>query len=105
MNKRVVITGMGCLTPVGNDVETTWQNLLAGIFGIDYAKCFDASTFPSKILGEVKGFEAPACDGNLLKYANRSHQLGISAGLMAVEDAQLNIKEMDPAEIGFAIVE
>jgi len=102
MNKRVVITGMGCLTPVGNDVETTWQNLLAGIFGIDYAKCFDASTFPSKILGEVKGFEAPACDGNLLKYANRSHQLGISAGLMAVEDAQLNIKEMDPAEIGIS---
>lgn len=103
MKKRVVITGMGCLTPVGNDVATTWKNLLAGVSGIDYAKCFDASTFPSKILGEVKGFEPPASNGNLLKYANRSHQLGIAAALMAVEDARLDLNEMDPAGVGVSV--
>lgn len=100
MNRRVVITGMGCLTPVGNDVGTTWKNLLDGVSGIDYARCFDASTFPSKILGEIKGFEPPACNGNLLKYANRSHQLAITAGLMAVADAGLNIEEIDPVKVG-----
>lgn len=100
MAERVVITGMGCLTPVGNDVATTWRNLLDGVSGIDYARCFDASTFPSKILGEVKGFEPPAINGNLLKYANRAHQLGIAAGLMAVEDARLDMNALDPAEIG-----
>lgn len=103
MKKRVVITGMGCLTPVGNDVATSWKNLLAGVSGIDYAKCFDASTFPSKILGEVKGFEPPASNGNLLKYANRSHQLGIAAALMAVEDARLDLNEMDPAGVGVSV--
>jgi len=102
MNRRVVITGMGCLTPVGNDVGTTWRNLLDGISGIDYAKCFDASTFPSRILGEVKGFEPPECSGNLLQYVNRAHQLGIAAGLMAVADARLDMSEIEPTEIGIS---
>ena len=103
MNRRVVITGMGCLTPVGNDVETTWQNLLDGISGIDYAKRFDAATFPSKILGEVKGFEPPACSENLLKYANRSHQLAIAAGLMAIADACLDMTAIDPVDVGVSV--
>ena len=56
MKRRVVVTGLGCLTPVGNDVRTTWQNLLSGVSGIDYASLLDLSTLPVKILGEVKGF-------------------------------------------------
>jgi len=102
MNRRVVITGMGCLTPVGNDVATTWQSLLDGVSGIDHARRFDASTFPSKILGEVKGF-APAGNGNLMQYANRSHQLAIAAGRMAAEDARLDMKAIDPAEVGVSV--
>ena len=103
MNKRVVITGMGCFTPVGNDVTTTWKNLLEGVSGIDYAKRFDASTFPSKILGEVKGFEPPNLNGNLKDYARLGHQLGIAAAHMAIEDAHLNIGNTDPAKIGIAV--
>ena len=103
MNKRVVITGMGCITPVGNDVTTTWKNLLEGVSGIDYAKRFDASTFPSKILGEVKGFEPPNLNGNSRNYTRLGHQLGIAAAHMAIEDSHLNIGNTDPAKIGIAV--
>jgi 3-oxoacyl-[acyl-carrier-protein] synthase II len=102
MNKRVVITGMGCVTPVGNDVNTTWRNLLEGVSGIDYAKRFDASTFPSKISGEVKDFELPELNGNLKRYTRRGHQLGIAAGIMAIKDANLTIADTDPAKIGIS---
>lgn len=103
MDRRVVITGMDCITPVGNNLATTWKNLLAGVSGIDYAKCFDASTFPCKILGEVKAFEFDMPNGNLLKFAGRGHQLGIAAGLMAIEDARLNIEDIDPTKIGISV--
>jgi 3-oxoacyl-[acyl-carrier-protein] synthase II len=103
VNKRVVITGMGCVTPVGNDVDTTWRNLLEGVSGIDYAKRFDASTFPSKILGEVKDFELPELNGNLKKYTRRGHQLGIAAGIMAIKDADLTMADIDPAKIGISV--
>lgn len=103
MDRRVAITGMGCITPVGSNISTTWRNLLEGVSGIDYAKCFDASTFPSKILGEVKGFEPVILNGNLLKYAGRGHQLGISAAHMAIEDAGLNIDNTDPTKIGISV--
>jgi 3-oxoacyl-[acyl-carrier-protein] synthase II len=94
---------MGCISPVGNNVETTWRNLLAGVSGIDYARRFDASTFPSKILGEVKGFEPPPLNGNLIKYTRRGQQLGIAAAIMAVEDARLNIEDIDPTKMGISV--
>ena len=56
--RRVVITGLGCVTPVGNDVRTTWEGLIAGRSGIGPITKFDASKFDTKIAGEVKGFEA-----------------------------------------------
>ena len=102
MRRRVVITGLGCLTPVGNDVATTWNNLLNGISGVDYITHFDASTFPSKIAGEVKQFDPTALpvDKRLLGYTGRVHQLGIAAALMAVEDAHLVIGKLDPTRVG-----
>jgi 3-oxoacyl-[acyl-carrier-protein] synthase II len=103
MNKRVVITGIGCVTPVGNDVSTTWKNLLEGVSGIDYAKRFDASTFPSKILGEVKGFRPPIINGNLTDYMRLGHQLGIAAAQMAIEDAGLRLGNTDPTKIGISV--
>ena len=56
--RRVVITGLGLVSPVGNDVETGWANILAGRSGIGPITRFDCSTFPTKIAGEVRGFEA-----------------------------------------------
>ena len=55
--RRVVITGLGLVSPVGNSVEEAWQNLLAGRSGITAITKFDASTFPTRIAGEVKNFD------------------------------------------------
>ena len=58
MNKRrVVVTGLGMISPVGNDVATAWQNVVAGNSGIGPITHFDASAFPTRIAGEVKGVE------------------------------------------------
>lgn len=105
MEKRVVITGMGCITPVGNNVAETWQNLLGGVSGIDYAKQCDLSTFPSKVIGEVKDFDFDdsLSDERLLQYTSRHHRLGIAAALMAVEDACLDRQEIDPARFGIVV--
>ena len=54
--RRVVVTGLGCISPVGNTVESAWSNLLAGKSGIDTITKFDISAFACKIAGEVKGF-------------------------------------------------
>ena len=58
--RRVVVTGLGCVSPVGNTVEQAWTNLLAGQSGIDLITKFDPSTFSCKIAGEVKGFNLEA---------------------------------------------
>jgi len=57
-HRRVVITGMGVVTPVGNDVNTFWNNLIAGVSGIGPITQFDATAFDCRIAGEVRGFEA-----------------------------------------------
>ena len=57
LKKRVVITGLGVVTPIGNDVETFWNNLIAGKSGIDTIKAFDTSALKTKIAGEVKNFD------------------------------------------------
>src|SRR3954453_6352745 len=54
--QRVVITGMGWITPMGHDIESVWARLLRGESGIDYTTLFDASTFPTRISAEVKSF-------------------------------------------------
>lgn len=56
--KRCVITGMGAITPLGNDVESYWEGLKNGVCGIDYIKKFDTEGFKVKIAAEVKDFEA-----------------------------------------------
>ena len=58
--RRVVVTGLGCISPVGNTVDVAWANLLAGQSGIGLITKFDASTFNCKIAGEVKGFDIEA---------------------------------------------
>ena len=60
MNKRVVVTGTGVITPVGNDVQTYWKNLLDGVCGIDFIKSIPTDDLPVKIAGEVKDFDPSA---------------------------------------------
>ena len=60
-NRRVVITGMGAISPIGNDLPTIWDNLMKGYCGIDFIKSFDATDLPVKIAAELKDFDPEAC--------------------------------------------
>lgn len=88
--RRVVVTGLGCLTPVGNTVETAWANLLAGQSGIDLITRFDASNFACKIAGEVKGFDLGSyISAKEARTMDSFIHYGIVAAAQAVADAGL----------------
>ncbi len=86
---RVAITGLGVVTPVGNDVATTWAALLEGRSGVAPITIFDASGFSTRIAAEVKDFDATAlgAERKLLKFANRSHRFALGAAEQAMRDA------------------
>ncbi len=87
--RRVAITGLGLVTPAGNDVASTWTALLGGRSAVAPIRTFDASGFPVRIAAEVKGFDAEAviADRKLLKSANRSHRFALAAAEQAMRDA------------------
>jgi len=87
--RRVAITGLGLVTPVGNDVATTWTALLEGRSGVAPISIFDASGFSTRIAAEVKEFDATALgtERKLLKFANRSHRFALGAAEQAMRDA------------------
>ena len=87
--RRVAITGIGLVTPVGNDAPTTWANLVAGRSGVAPISCFDARGFPTRIGAEIKNFDADSIptDRKLLKFASRSHRFALAAGEEALRDA------------------
>src|SRR5450830_298232 len=88
--RRVVVTGLGCISPVGNTVDDAWANLLAGNSGIDLITKFDASSFSCKIAGEVKGFDLGAYIGvNEARTMDTFIHFGIAAASQAVADAGL----------------
>jgi 3-oxoacyl-[acyl-carrier-protein] synthase II len=91
--RRVVITGIGLVTPIGNDLEMTWSSLLAGKNGAGPITQFDTTDFATKFACEVKGWDASKWfDKRELKHVDRFLQFGISAAMMAVEDAGLGTK-------------
>ena len=87
--RRVAITGIGMVTPVGCNAPTTWASLLAGRSGVGPIRQFDASGFPVRIGAEVKEVpsEATLCDPKLLKFASRSHRFALAAAGEALADA------------------
>ena len=87
--KRVAITGIGVVTPVGNDAASTWSAVCAGASGAARIVSFDASGFPTRIAAEVKGFdpEVITAPRKLVKYANRSHRYALAAAEEAMRDA------------------
>jgi beta-ketoacyl-acyl-carrier-protein synthase II len=87
--RRVAITGLGLVTPAGNDVAATWSALLAGRSAVAPIRSFDASGFPVRIAAEVKEFDPGRVisDRKLLKSANRSHRFALAAAEQAVHDA------------------
>ena len=88
--RRVVVTGLGCITPVGNTVDTAWSNLLAGQSGIGLITKFDPSTFSSKVAGEVKGFDVESyMSAKEARTMDSFIHYGIAAAAQAVADSGL----------------
>ena len=87
---RVVITGLGMLSPLGNTVEESWANMMAGRSGISRITQFDAAELPTRIAGEVKNFVArDHMDFKEARRMSRASQLAVAAARMAVADAGL----------------
>lgn len=103
--RRVVVTGLGIVSPVGNSVEEAWQNILAGKSGIAAVTKFDVSTFPVKFAGEVKNFDITQYIS--AKDARRMDDFihfGLAAGIQAVRDAGLDKENVvDLERVGVAI--
>ena len=103
--RRVVITGLGLISPVGNSVEEGWQNIIAGVSGIAPVTRFDTSTFPVQFAGEVKNFDITQyISAKDARRMDKFIHYGLAAGIQAVRDAGLD-KEgaADPERVGVAI--
>ena len=99
--KRVVVTGLGALTPIGNTVQTYWENLLAGVSGAAPITHFDATNFKTKFACEVKGFDATEHLGR--KEARRSDrftQFALVAAEEAITDSALDLNTIDRDRAG-----
>ena len=102
--RRVVITGLGVISPVENDVESFWQALLAGKSGIGPITTFDSSAFDSQIAGEVKGFDPlKYMDPKEAKRMEKFAQFAVAASKQAVSDAQLDLSRENTERIGVLI--
>ncbi len=102
--RRVVVTGLGLVSPVGNTVPEAWENLLAGKSGITEITRFDASAFPVRIAGEVKGFDVAAYLSP--KEARRMDvfiHYGMAAGIQAIRDSGIEITDANSDRIGVNI--
>ena len=99
--KRVVVTGVGAVTPIGNDADTFWQNIKKGVNGIDVVKSFDVSQFKTQIAGEVKDLEiTDHIDKKDARKMDRFTQLGLIAATEAVENSGLDMEKEDPWRVG-----
>lgn len=99
--RRVVITGLGAVTPVGNTAEETWRNLLGGVSGLGPITLFDASDYAIKIAGEVKNFEpGEDIDPKEIRHMDRSVQFAVVAAKQALRDAALDINEENADDVG-----
>ena len=102
--RRVVVTGLGVISPVGNTVPEAWENLIAGKSGIGPITRFDASNFASRIAGEVKGFDVSTYLS--AKEARRMDvfiHYGMAAGIQAIRDAGIEVTEANADRIGVNI--
>jgi len=102
MRRRVVITGVGCVTPMGNDVKTVWSRLLKGESGVGPTTLFDASNFPTRISAEVRGFDVSSVGENAEKWRHRGRhtRFAVGAAKQAVTDSGLADSRLDPTRFG-----
>jgi len=99
--QRVVVTGLGCISPLGNDLENTWKNVLAGRSGVAPITLFDASGFKTQFAAEVKGFDPDAQLGRkLARRTDRFTQFALVATRQALADATLEVTDQNRDRIG-----
>jgi 3-oxoacyl-[acyl-carrier-protein] synthase II len=100
--RRVAVTGLGAVTPLGNDAPSTWRAAVAGESGIDFIKSFDPSEFPVRVAAEVKDFDASGLvNPKEARRLDRNVLLALAAAVEAKEDAGLN--GFDPARVGVVL--
>ncbi|WKE67388.1 beta-ketoacyl-ACP synthase II [Gallaecimonas kandeliae] len=102
--RRVVVTGMGMLSPVGNSVNASWQALLAGQSGIDTISCFDTSAFTTHFAGNVKEFDVTQyMSSKDAKKMDLFIQYGVVAGIQALQDSGIELDKTDLSRFGVAV--
>ncbi|CAI8178824.1 MAG: 3-oxoacyl-[acyl-carrier-protein] synthase 2 [Glaciecola sp. HTCC2999] len=102
--RRVVVTGLGLITPLGNDVDTSWSNILDGQSGIGPITHFDATDYGTRFAGEATDFDPTEyIDKKESKKMDRFIQLGIAAGIQALDDANYPVNEQTAPRVGIAI--
>jgi len=102
--RRVVVTGMGCITPLGIGLEESWENCVAGRSGVGPITKFDAAGYKTQIAAEVKGFDASAyMDRRELKKMDVFIQYAVAATRMALDDAGMEIREEEAHRVGVSI--
>jgi 3-oxoacyl-[acyl-carrier-protein] synthase II len=102
MQKRVVITGLGCISPVGNDVPSLWTNILAGQSGVDTITHYDTTDYWSKIAGS-RGLGAALFGSREARRMDRFTQFGVAAAQQAVSNSQLKINDENRDRIGVVV--
>src|SRR2546421_6316706 len=105
MNRRVVITGMGVVTPVGNDLETFWGNLRKGVSGIGRIQAFDTTAYDCQIAGEVRGFDPKNYFNNPkdIRRTDRYAHLAMAAAKMAMQDGGVDMEKINRHRFGAII--
>lgn len=104
MARRVVVTGMGLLTALGNDLKTSWEALLRGRSGVRRITRFDASEFPTRIAAEVNGFEAEKyVDKKEIRRQDPFTTYAVATTAMAVDDSGIDMATEDPGRVGVII--
>ena len=102
--RRVVVTGLGAVTPVGNDVPTTWEALLNGRSGVERIRCFDPSGFKTQFAAEVKDFDSVQYVGRReARKLDRFTHFALAAAGEAIADSGLDLAAEDPSEIGVLV--
>ncbi len=104
MTKRVVVTGLGAVTPLGNDVKTTWENMKKGVNGIDEVTKFDATEYKCRLAGEVRGFDPTLYmpKGDVRK-TDLYCQYAVAAATQAYEDSGMTAESVAPERFGVYI--
>jgi len=102
MRRRVVVTGVGCVTPMGAEVEQVWKRLLNGESGVGYISLFDASNFPTKISAEVRDWDVSDVGENPedWKFQGRHTRFAVGAAKKAVADSGILDRPLDPTRFG-----